>query len=63
MRKQHHPSAVLGSSSSPALAKGGALSRCVEFWISDGQAAGWSARTIAARRDMFAKFARWLGTE
>ena len=63
LKKQRLLSAVYGPSPSSSPAKGGALSRCVELWIADGQAAGWSPCTIASRRDMLGKFRWWLDQE
>lgn len=63
MRKGHLPSADSGTPSRSSRAKGGGLSRCVDLWIADGQAAGWSARILASRRDMLAKFSWWLSRE
>lgn len=58
---------LLSSGSGPApgrsRAKGGGLSRAASLWIADGQAAGWSPRTVSARRDMLAKFGWWLAEE
>jgi site-specific recombinase XerD len=33
------------------------------LWLADGEAAGWSKRTIASRQDMLAKFRWWLEQE
>jgi site-specific recombinase XerD len=63
LRKGHLLSAKSGASPRSSGAKGGGLSRCVDFWIADGQAAGWSPRTIASRRDMLGKFSWWLNQE
>jgi len=63
MRKGHLLSADPGTLSRSKRAKGGGLSRCAELWIADGQAAGWSARTLASRRDMLEKFKWWLAQE
>jgi integrase/recombinase XerD len=63
LRKGHLLSAHSGASRRSSGAKGGGLSRCVDLWIADGQAAGWSPRTIASRRDMLGKFSWWLGQE
>src|SRR5205807_7706987 len=63
LRKGHLPSAKSGASRRSSGAKGGGLSRCVDLWIADGQAAGWSPRTIASRRDMLGKFSWWLSQE
>jgi len=63
LRKGHLPSADSGTPSSSKRAKEGGLSRCVDHWIADGQAAGWSSRTVDARRDMLAKFSWWLHHE
>jgi site-specific recombinase XerD len=63
LRNKHLPSADSAASSSSARTKGGGLSRCVEVWLADGQAQGWSPRTLAARRDMLGKFVWWLRQE
>jgi site-specific recombinase XerD len=63
LRKGHLLSAKSGASPRSSGAKGGGLSRCVDFWIADGQAAGWSPRTIASRRDMLSRFAWWFDQE
>jgi site-specific recombinase XerD len=63
LRNNHLLSAVSDASPSPVRAKGGGLSRCVEVWLADGQAQGWSPRTLAARRDMLGKFLWWLRQE
>jgi site-specific recombinase XerD len=63
LRKNHLPSGTFDTSPSSLRAKGGALSRCVELWLADGQASGWSLRTVSARRDMMEKFSWWLHQE
>src|SRR4051794_32070249 len=63
LRKGHLLSADSGPSRRSPRAKGGALSRCVDLWLADGHAAGWSPRTVASRRDMLTKFSWWLSQE
>ncbi len=63
MRKGHLPSPTSGTPSRSPKAKGGGLLQCCELWIADGQGAGWSTRTINARRDMLIKFSWWLRRE
>jgi site-specific recombinase XerD len=63
LRKGHLLSAKSGASLRSSRAKGGGLSRCVDLWIADGQAAGWSPRTIAFRRDMLSMFSWCLNQE
>src|SRR5438270_871595 len=60
---EHLPFDDLGAAQPAAKSKGGALSRLVDLWIADGQASGWSGRTVSARRDMLAKFSWWLTQE
>jgi predicted NAD/FAD-dependent oxidoreductase len=63
MRNKRLPSAISDAGAPPFRAKGVSLSRAVHLWITDGQAAGWRPRTVAARRDMLAKFGWWLEQE
>jgi hypothetical protein len=47
----------------PTGAQRGDLSRRVDLWLADGQAAGWGPRTLASWCDMPSKFSWWLSQE
>jgi hypothetical protein len=39
------------------------LARAVDLWLDDGQAQGWSPRTVGNRRHLMSKLGWWLANE